>query len=297
LKPEPQAIKTKIHHLFYYLDQLVEWVNANYQVLNPEEQVKRKINFNDGNTYPPINKTFNMYSYNNPYPHVRKRLYSLCSGLERLKANITNQIVGDNAASMIANIASIPSDLEMPLIRASFTSPIPNIQPMFGGDPDGGIESLLKNINDTYGSGMFKNIYDDLKNILGGAKYTISSSTDARIATKLDKLKDAEKEVREALIDAIQRGKLYRASRGHINAFDYTLPGIPDTPIDRLPAVLAKHSNLLGLSAAYNQRSIDFIKLIMALANGAMGKLETAATNNTNIIRPLRPGYHKGYDR
>ncbi len=287
---------------FTYLDMLVEWVNANPQVLNPEEIKNPSVKSN----YPDINNSFRTYDYLNPYKPADVRLRNVSCGLERLKSSIVNELAGYNAPALISNITNIPLGIEMPLNRSAFINPYPvssvglGTFPMLGGYSHN-VEQELQNISSQYGYNLFEQIYKDLTgtlNSLQDRKIKLSPDTQNRIEQKLSNFKKLEDELRKSMVNIIEKNKLYQASRGYVNAYI-----VPD---DKLAEVITKHSNLLNLSSAYNRRSINLIDLFQTLTRAILGKLEVPATgsvtgNVTGIAkpstydRPITMGYRPPY--
>lgn len=273
---------------FEYLDILVNWVNANPQVLNKEEAKYVNIPSN----YPDFDKSFNTYTYKNPHKPAYLKLRSIGCGLERLKSSIINELSGSNAMTMVSNIASVPLGLELPLNRSAFTSPVPysTMVPLFGGQPHN-IELELQKLNGQYGYILFNEIYLDLGRIMvqlsKNRNIRLGENTRMAIESKLQQFKQLEEEIRKSLIGLIERNKLYQASRGYVNAYDI--------PNENLPDVLLKHSNILTLSAAYNKLGIKLINLFQTISSALSGKFEGIELNDIDepkYERPLTMGYH-----
>ncbi|AGF85380.1 hypothetical protein QJ854_gp402 [Moumouvirus goulette] len=268
---------------FNYLDILVDWVNANSQVLNPEESKFLKT----GSKYPPINDSFKTYDYLNPYKPAEYRLRNMTCGLERLKTGIFNDLSGINSHSFISNLASVPVGIQMPLSRSAFVTPSPfgNYIPVMTGGQFYELENELKNINGQYGFTLFNQIYQDLletmKSLQGDRRISLSTHTQEQINEKLENFKKAEEALRESIIKINERNKLYQASRGYVNPFN--------VPADKLPAVLAKHSNLLQLNAAYNKKAINLIDLFKTISEAIISKLDEGKSMYT---RPLTATFH-----
>ncbi|QGR53903.1 hypothetical protein [Moumouvirus maliensis] len=268
---------------FNYLDILVDWVNANPQVLNPEESKFIRT----GSKYPPINDSFKTYDYLNPYKPAEYRLRNMTCGLERLKTNIFNDLSGINGHAFISNLASVPIGIQMPLSRSAFvtSSPFGNYIPVMTGGQFYELENELKNLNGQYGYALFSQIYQDLletmKSMQGDRRISLSTHTQDQINEKLENFKRAEEALRESIVKTIERNKLYQASRGYINPLNI--------PADKLPAVLAKHSNLLQLSSAYNKKAINLIDLFKTISEAIISKLDEGKSKYT---RPLSATYH-----
>ena len=281
----------KYYPFFNYLDVLVQWVNANPQVLNPEETKNPKI----PSIWPDINKSYKTYNYLNPYRPAEVRLRGVSCGLERLKSSIINELAGSQASATISTIANVPLGIEMPLARPGFISPVPiasNIIPMLGG----GIydtEAELRNINAQYGYQLFDQIYKDLTETMlsmtGARKLKLTSNTEANINRKLENFKKTEEELRKSLVNLIRKNQLYQASHGYVNPYD--LSG------NNLASVLAKHSNLLALSSSYNKKAVNLIDLFQTMTKAILGKLEEGNIANSSgqqlsaYERPLTMGF------
>ena len=277
---------------FNYLDVLVHWVNANPQVLNKEE-TKGCIGVGD-QKYPKADKSFNMYSYRNPYKPAEIRLRDMSCGLERLKGSIMNELAGAQGATIISSVASVPYGIEMPFARPGFTNPLPlgNYFPaaMYGG---GQYDTLfeLQNINDQFGYKLFYEIYVYFVNTMASMrcnkKIGLSQDSKGKIQSKLESFKQAEEELRKDIARLLEQNKLYQASRGHVDVSQIT-------DENQLKAVLAKHSNLLKRSATYNKKAINMIDLFQTISKAILGKMEGNCQDGTTkkYERPLTANYH-----
>jgi hypothetical protein len=276
----------KRHAFFDYLEILVHWVNANPQVLNKEEKLHPQATYE----YPPIDKSFALYVHRDPYKPVILRLRHLRCELERLKSSIMNDLAGTRVPNTISLVAHTDNNINMPLSRIAFNSPIPSTYyvTMRGGNIEG-TENELKNINQHYGHGLFKVIFDNLlqtmKGLSGEKKMMLKKETERKINEKLAKLKETEDELRNSLVRLLKKNQLYQASRGYVDAFSITDEA-------DLEAVLRKHSNLLNLGAAYNRRAINIIDIFQTLAMAILNKLQET-TQEPKYERPLTMSYHR----
>lgn len=284
----------KRYNFLNYLDILVHWVNANPQVLNPEEI--------DGVTlkqfYPPICKSYRTYNYVDPYKPAELRLRGMSCGLDRLKSSIMNELSGANVSSTISTIASVPLGIEMPLSRYAFTNPIP-----FGGltSMTGGhlyeIESELNKWNQAYGyelfDSIFRDLYSTMGNMVGKRGMRLSNTTSKSIEDKLERFKETEEALRKSLRNLIERNKIFQASRGHIDAFE-----LNDS---QLAAVLEKHSNLLAIGSAYNKKAVNLIDLFQTITKAILNKVDEGSSiksdtqsSQSKYQRPLTMDFHYG---
>lgn len=278
------AGKTDKRSFFDYLQTLVNWVNANFQVLNPEEFHK----FEQGRSWPKNDDKFNTYDYLNPYGKINIRMKSLSCGLERLKSSIVNDTAGARGADLMSVIATIPTGIEMPLARPGFTYAVPSANLLYGGSSD--VEDTFKNLSRQYGYELFKDIFDYLKTSMSGlqTRMKLKSTTEQNISNKLEKFRVAEEELRKSLINLIERNQLYKASQGFINAYD-----MDD---ENFKKVLEKHSNLLNISSAYNRKARNLIDLFQTIAKAVTDKIENGQTIKSSsgraYDRPLSPTYY-----
>ncbi len=283
----------KQHNFFNYLDILVHWVNANPQVLNPEE-TQGSIGVKQ--LYPRICNSYKTYDYVDPYKPAEIRLRGMSCGLDRLKSSIMNELSGANASATISTIASVPLGIEMPLSRYAFTNAVPfgGITPMVGGLYE--IESELNKWNQAYGyelfDSIFRDLYSTMGNLVGKRGMRLSNTTNKNIEDKLGRFKETEEALRQSLKNLIEKNKLFQASRGQIDAFD-----LNDA---QLAAVLEKHSNLLALGSAYNKKAVNLIDLFQTITNAILNKLNEGTTaaksesqnSQSKYQRPLTMDFH-----
>jgi hypothetical protein len=282
----------KKHNFFNYLDILVHWVNANPQVLNPEETVGVVLKQN----YPKISNSFRTYDYVDPYRPAEIRLRGLSCGLDRLKSNIMNELSGANVGATISTIANVPLGIEMPLSRYGFTNPIPfgGVTPMIGGHLYD-IDAEFTKWNQAYGyelfDSIFRDLYSTMGNLVGKRGIKLTNNTNDHIKEKLEKFKETEEALRKSLKSFIERNKLFQASRGHINSFD-----LNDT---QFATVLEKHSNLLSIGSAYNRRAVNLIDLFQTITKAILTKIDEGSTvksdgktDGSKYERPLTMDFH-----
>lgn len=278
-------------NFFNYLDVLVHWVNANPQILNPEELVGQELGSQPG-VYPKVQDSYNTYKYVNPYHKTKLHIKGLTCGLERLKVNIMNDLSGVNADLTISTIAKVPTTLQMPLTRFGFEEQMPlgamRMPIMLGGGDE--IQIQVDNLSQTYGYKLFEEIYRDLENTMaslsGSQRMKITEKTRATIKEKLDKLRFAEEDLRKSLKKLIERNRLYQASRGHVDSY-------VDND-NQYAAILSKHSNLLNLSNDYNRRAVKVIDIMQTISNALLQKLGETETKSSasSYERPMSMNYH-----
>ena len=275
---------------FNYLDALVQWVNANPQVLNKEETRCLGV---EGKQYPKIDKSFMTYDYLSPYKKAELRMRDLTCGMERLKVSIMEGLTGAQGANIISAVTSVPYGIQMPLGRPGFTNPLPlsNYFPMqmYGGG-NSQIELELQAINSQYGYQMFSQVYTDItktmESLKGDKKMCLSNTSKTSIQEKLERFKKCEEDLRKDLVKFVEQNKLYQASHGYINPYEK----MDDA---EYKALMAKHSNLLYQSKRYNKGAMNMIDMLQTIANAILGKLENKTeTTTTQITRPLTAQYH-----
>lgn len=274
------------HNFFKYLSILVNWVNANPQVLNPEEILD--VNDEYDNIYPPPNPSFNLYNHKQPVISIRSKLIDTCYGLNRMHNSISNGMIGVNGPFMISQINSVPTNFSMPLARPGFVTAIPS--PAFGmvsmtGGRDQTEQDVLNYVN-LSGYDFFTNVYESLLDSVKKMnamkiKSKIGSNTTKKIVEKLSNFKEQEKELRNQLRIFIERNKLYNAARGHIDTFSMS-----DEDFNK---IRSKHSNLLDISKGYNAKAISLIQVMKTLAYALLERLNDY--NGDTIKRPLPDKY------
>jgi len=289
------------YNFFTYLDVLVQWVNANPQVLNPEEVKNPKTT----GVYPPPNWSFNSYNYVNPYKPAYVKLMDMECGLRRLKDSILNELAGPQTARLISNISSLPFGIQASLNRPAYVSPVPIISsmPLYGGAGNiSMVEEELQRIHQPYGYSLFKTIFENLIQTMshmvsGNKNIKLRESNVQTIEDKLERFKLLEKKLNEELIELIEKNKLYQASHGLINPFTNQ---ITDGELSKseLAALMEKHSNLLKLSTTYKQKTNNMIDILTTIIRAMLDKFEKSQTGtllNPTAERPMISTYHQRF--
>lgn len=261
-----------------YLSIMVDWVNANPQVLNAEES--KNPNFITI-AYPKINPSFKLYDYVNPYKKIQVNLNGISCGLERLKSNIMNNMSGIDGYSILSDIVTTPLGISAPFNRSAFTYAVPyaNLGTMSGG-LYGNTNDILSGLYEATGYKYLYGVYDTLNDIMvKNNNIRLSPKTVEEIKKRLENLKLLEEQIRISIRNMIERNALYNASYGKINAY-----AIPDKD---LPAILAKHSNLLGLTSSYNKKAINLVDILKTISNALLIKLSNNNSNQYGMKRPL----------
>lgn len=266
---------SKNKNLFRYLQILVEWVNANSQVLNEEETLYTK----DKPVARKPDESFMIYDF---VPSEQKRkVTSLCDGLYRMKANLENDLSGWNAETLLSDIYKTPT-LSMPLNRSVIVSSNPMImRQTYGGGTS--FENGLKNYPEMIGSRIFSDWYDEIKNIMnsmGQDKYRIriKEDTEKKINGKLDAFKEAEKQIIILMKEVINRRNLFRASNGRLDTGQIER-GDYDTERKDRAIGLEKHANLASLISSYQKRAINLTDVIKTIAETVAEKLGAMSDN------------------
>jgi hypothetical protein len=140
----------------------------------------------------------------------------------------------------------------------------------------GNISVQLAYPNNLYGYNLFLGIYNNLINAINDpySEYNLRLrlETDKAISDKLNNFKILEDE----LIDELAN-KLHIVSKGIINP--------SQIPREKLPELLAKHSNLLQKIIVYNQKAISLSKILEAINNKILEK------SDKGYFRPMKMDY------
>lgn len=281
--------------LFSYLQILVEWVNANPQVLNEEETLDK----------PPkpvsqrkADDSLVIYDYVSSQAQKRK-VTSLCDGLYRMKSNLENNLSGWNSETLLNNIYNTPN-LSMPLNRAVIISANPHMSNRtYGGNS--AFEYSIKNYSELAGSRVFRDWYDEIKNIMkhmtGDNKYKmrIKENTETKIEAKLEAFEKMEKEIIVLMQEVIDRKNLFRASNGRLDLGQIQRVGDlgqiqrgGDAASDKYDAErrdralgLEKHANLVNLISSYQKRAINLTDVIKTIAETVAEKLNMLSNDKS----------------
>lgn len=268
---------SRFYPFLTYLDVLVEWVNANPQTLNPEE-VKNPVAIPLSH---PKAKNLSMYDFVD-YNQAAQQAKSISCGLARIQSGLMTGAMGTPAQSLVHSLVHTNYDTIAPFNANAFTYPVLHVNNaiMNGGEMmGGGIESLehsLRDYHGAFGFNVLKEIYESLKASIqqmepktGGRFITISPESERQILNKLNSYRNLEQQLRNMAITLIEKSRLYRASKGHINAF-----AIPDAD---LPDVIKKHAKLLNMGqGAYdlnklqnklNQKGIYLVNVYKTIAD------------------------------
>lgn len=268
--------KTENKNLFCYLSILVDWVNANPQVLNQEDTLDihgtaRKTD------YPEADKSFKIYDYVGSPAKPVKRMRSLCDGLIRMKSDLENDLSGFNSATLLSNIYNTPN-YNMPLNRAVFIRGSPQMAlNMYGGV--GPFEASLGNYSKSYGADVFNNWFGEIKNTLHGIRgnndfgMKIQKKTEDAIDMKLTKFRQIEDEIIHLMTEVIKRKELFRTSNGRLDIGQISRDDYEQERGDR-KAVLEKHSNLVQYIDAHQKRALNLTDIMTNLADTIVNKLE-----------------------
>ena len=268
---------TKAHNFLNYLNVLVDWVNANPQVLNKEiSNQDVKITY----PYPPEDKTYRSYSYLHPYTSSKRKLKDLIHGLDRTRNSLLNDVAGANSQHMISAVLSSPYNISSPFNRQAYTFSVP----LRGGNMYGGISGLddeLDKLDDAIGYEILNEYYESILQSMKasgeGKNFRLTDNSANQIKRKLEKFKKEELELRKSLNNLIARSKLYKASHGRIDPFT-----VDDS---ELPELLQKHSNLVSLSQSYNKKAVNLIDLLQTVAKAVTSKMGNDDTSSRKLSR------------
>lgn len=275
----------KNNNLLNYLSILVDWVNANPQVLNPEEGTIPSFSV----SYPNTDKSFNLYGYVNPYKTINRRLLDLTSCFARLKSSIGNRMLGHDGNAILNNISMNRADIRMPYNREAFLYAVPyetlgvTLKTNLSGGFSDPYSPLNSNSSYEYFFDIYKMLLETMEQIQN-SKIRLSDKSRTKINEKLNELKVLEDQIYAKLKILTEQNALYRASYGYINAYEI--------PAANMPAIIQKHSNLLGLTSRYNRKAINLIDILNTISNALLTKYgDSLVSTESKYRRPLSASY------
>lgn len=280
-------------NLLKYLSILVEWVNANPQVMNMEEDMDG--NFKIGLKIKKAEDSYNTYTYYN-YNKEQTGIDALRSGLcglQRMKNGIINQTLGVQPQNTINNLAAsirIQAPLNtyafqtaMPGFGFNLNQGIPSREFMFGGgELDEQLSSYL----------LFKNIFEGISKTTEGIKLRstaegtgvrkikISPKTDTEIQKKLLKFKTAEEELRKSLKLLILKNKLYFASEGAIYPFKIENDDDFIKVLQKHPEFGVVYDKYKSNAQDYNTQATKLVDVFQTIYRAIIGKFEEGSVTN-----------------
>ena len=135
-----------------------------------------------------------------------------------------------------------------------------------------------------YAYDLYSSIYGNLLNTMSTypniRNIQIKDDLKSALQEKLNKLQQAEKELKDVLANQVIKNQLLTNSYGYVNPYQ-----VPDSS---LPILLDKHNNLLRLSTAYNQRAINLANILSTMNKYIKGSVERQG----KAERPLTINYH-----
>lgn len=286
----------KYNNFFTYMNILVEWVNANPQLLNKEELKDPGFL----SAYPKIDESYQLFDWANPYKSIT-RLRTLSCGLETLKSSIANETAGYNPSTIISNVANTPLGITSQFNRIRFSSSFPvtsySNMMMRGGNEN--VEEELKKVSELYGYKLFNDIYQNILQMMGSfgtskgcpsrKKIKFSDRTKNSIQAALEGLKEAEQNAIKSISNLVERNKLYQASNGYIDAYNI--------PEENLPAILAKQSNLLKAGYNFNKKASNIIDVFQTSIAALISKMNELEKIQGNISIKFEPSNTSAVNR
>lgn len=273
---------SRAHNFVQYFDVLVDWVNANPQSLNPEFSGKSM----PGPRTPPSLQAYEIYPN---YPsrldyRIYNRARSLNNSLGRLRIKFGNTYAHDNR-STISNVIQMASMLSPLNTQAyMFSNPFSNynhLQMLGGVDWTDVSEEILKPDGSILLYEIYKNIVKELEelNKISNKKLQLSPKTYAQLERKLEKLKDAEKELKKEYRDMYQKLKLHVASNGMID-----INRINDQNVNE---ILNKHSAFFDLAGNFRSRAAEITDALQAITSAIMTRAPQPSGNQSQQSQPL----------
>lgn len=274
-----------------YLAILVDWVNANPQVLNPEEGDLHTVIQRD---YPEENKSYRMYRYISPQVRSdRLNLYNLSRDLMQLKYSVLNGTAGFNDVKLSSDIVGMPANIYSPFGHYAYNNALPSSSISLTARMSGGelrdISEYLSGPKRAFGYEVLNDIFTSLQNTFQSTasprrsdlQVRLKKDSEDRLKGKLDELKKLELELLKGFNDMGIKYRLYRASDGKIN---------PNNIRDGdLPALLKKHSNLMNLTQVYNKKAVTLLDLFKIIADVIKDKYKDE--DSIKYTRPMTTNY------
>ena len=266
---------------FEFLSYLVEWVNANPQVLNRELNFGNLYQAHDKDRLKP-DKQFDKFYNVSPYKKASDIARRVRCSVQQVSSVIGG--VRDFGWGYLQSGGNV----QMPLNR----NVIGNPHSKYSYEMDGGriashVSNEIELLKTPFAYETFKDIYSQLEGaikLFDGA--TIATKTTDEINTKLEKLKNDEVELQESLLNFYKRIELFKASGGKINPFN--------TDNEEFKYLLKKHAGLLQQDAAYTRRATNLLDVYNTLAK-AIEEMARSYTNSKNgnerVHRPLNRSY------
>jgi hypothetical protein len=289
------------NNFFRFLQILVDWVNVNRQLINPDETGDRSAGIPIKNRILEIQKN-NYFKISPP----QKTSVSLACKLGRYKSGLVNNVVRANAMKNITkSIIHMPYPLNMKYNPSAFTSPLQfrGIVPgQFGGpfgspfgnqfgnqfgSPFGGpfagqftgrmrggsIESskeILEEIKQNGTSELLKSLFENISDEIGirsgemGNKAKLADATKERIYKYFKELDEKEKEIVVLFDDFIKRVDYYKKTNYASDPFTnkYTGKWLSKTEFENL---LQKQKVLLRKNEKLNKYGVNILDIIIAM--------------------------------
>ncbi|RYE12637.1 MAG: hypothetical protein EOP34_10425 [Rickettsiales bacterium] len=264
-----------------YLAILVDWVNANPQVLNEEERdPSTYVSIGD---YPEPNKSYKIYQYIAPKAKKDQvNVRNLLNAIFNLKVSLLNGTAGFNGTRIGSDVFGMPNNIVSPFSQYAYSSALPTtnvtlIGKMAGGDVTKSMSELVRPYSSEILEDIFNTLLNTMDNISSPRRLALKDHSREQMKDRINNLKKLECDLMEQFRKAGLKYQLYKASDGYI------MPGnIRDSDLD---TVLKKHENLLDLSHVYNRKAttvLDMFKIILEV-------IVDKSDNNAGKVKYTRP--------
>lgn len=269
---------------FTYLHILVNWVNANHILLNPQELSNRPAEFGE----PPADSRFKMHNhYGSQFGMGRPNRSSITCGMMELLSNHedeNNISFRHNPIASIQAMKSLP-DLNMPFSRSAFLGPIPNVHLNASGFVFGGSNALNYNITNSraFGTKAYTKAIEELQRMLLGQRgptAKFNSNSQAHIQSKLDIMRNANDQLSAASKDLAESVYYYKKFQGKLDTFS------------NLEDIKKKQYLLMDRSKQYNDSLSGVGEIITRLAAALEGVQLPQGRLDPNTYRPLTSAVH-----